>query len=45
LVCEPHNMDFTDIWSRYRGDINHYTDQGNTLIYNLLSREIDRRAQ
>ena len=45
LACEPNNIDFTELWSRERGNINHYTDLGNMTVYKLLTDEMRNRRK
>ena len=40
---EPDNIDFTELWSRERGSVNHYTDLGNMMVYKILKDEIGKR--
>lgn len=43
LTSESVNIDFTELWSRERGNINHYTEAGNMTVYKLLTDEIRKR--
>lgn len=43
LTIELNNIDFSDLWKKERGTINHYTVQGNKMIYNKLIEHIDGR--
>lgn len=37
---EQWNLDFTNLWLDHRGDINHYTEQGNKLVLEKILQEI-----
>jgi len=39
-VPELHNIDFTEIWAANRGIVNHYTRDGNLLVYKMIEHEI-----
>lgn len=41
LTIESNNIDFSDLWKRERGPINHYTVQGNRIIYEKIKEHID----
>lgn len=36
LACEDNNIDFSDLWSNERGTMNHYTEQGNRVVFNTV---------
>jgi len=40
LVIENNHIDFRSIWNDHRGDVNHYTDLGNTLVFETLDKKI-----
>lgn len=41
LTIESNNIDFSDLWKRERGPINHYTISGNRTIYEKLAEHIN----
>jgi len=40
LAFEKDNIDFSDLWKKQRGDINHYTEIGNRVIFKILVEKI-----
>ena len=41
MPCEFDNtLDLSREWKKYRGLINHYSDKGNTVIYNIVSNSL-----
>lgn len=40
LAIEKLNIDFSTLWAKERGTINHYTEDGNNIIYNLIVEHI-----
>ena len=36
LAIEENNIDFSKLWAKERGTINHYTEHGNSVIFNTL---------
>jgi hypothetical protein len=40
LIIESNNIDFSDLWKRERGSINHYTIQGNRIIFETIIEHI-----
>lgn len=43
LTIESDCLDFSDLWKRERGPINHYTIAGNRIIYESIMKHIDER--
>jgi hypothetical protein len=41
LTIESNNIDFSDLWAKERGSINHYTPQGNRIIYEKIAEHIN----
>lgn len=41
LTIESNNIDFSDLWKRERGTINHYTVSGNRTIYETITEHIN----
>ncbi len=41
FIIEPNNIDFSDLWKKERGPINHYTLEGNLIIYDKIAKHID----
>lgn len=41
LAIEYCNLDFSDLWKQHRGNINHYTELGNTVVFNQLVDQIE----
>lgn len=35
-TIEHNNIDFSKVWQKHRGKVNHYTEQGNRIVYNEL---------
>jgi hypothetical protein len=44
FIPEIKNIDFTDTWVNNRGIVNHYTPDGNQLVYQMLLKEIQYRT-
>lgn len=42
LSIEPYHVDFSTLWSKERGYVNHYTDAGNASVYNTLKEIIEK---
>ena len=40
LSIEQDNIDFSDLWKKQRGDVNHYTETGNRVIFKIVSEKI-----
>ena len=38
LSIEKNHFDFSKLWENERGSINHYTEKGNKVIFELLSQ-------
>ncbi len=38
---ESTHLDFSNLWSLERGNVNHYTKAGNISIYNTIKRAIE----
>lgn len=41
LAIEKYHIDFSTLWSKERGYVNHYTDAGNISVYNTIKRVIE----
>jgi hypothetical protein len=35
------NLDFSDLWREYRGSINHYTEEGNRIVFDRIVDQIE----
>jgi hypothetical protein len=42
LSTEDHHIDFSDLWAVERGNINHYTEKGNRIIYETILNYLER---
>lgn len=42
FVIEPNFLDFSEVWSKHRGNINHYTVEGNMLVYDAIISYINQ---
>jgi hypothetical protein len=40
LAMEDCNLDFSELWKTERGNINHYTEKGNKLIFKTVEEYI-----
>ncbi len=41
LPCEfEHTLDLSSEWDKHRGLINHYSDKGNKVIYNIVNNRV-----
>jgi hypothetical protein len=40
LAVETNHIDFSGLWSKERGSINHYTIEGNSKIFKALDEII-----
>lgn len=40
LTVESNNIDFSDLWKRERGNINHYTESGNKIIFETIMEHL-----
>jgi hypothetical protein len=38
LSIEKNHFDFSKLWENERGSVNHYTEKGNKVIFELLSQ-------
>lgn len=45
LACENTNIDFSGLWANHRGTINHYTQTGNSAIFNILLDMLNERTR
>jgi len=41
LRIESRHIDFSDLWKTERGNVNHYTDAGNKIVYNQIKNIIE----
>lgn len=41
LAVEKYHVDFSTLWSKERGYVNHYTDAGNQIVYNTVKEMIN----
>jgi len=39
---EENFLDFSSIWPLYKGDTNHYNNEGNLVVYESVIKEIER---
>jgi hypothetical protein len=37
---EENRIDLSHVWAKNRGDVNHYTDQGNLWVFNEITNTI-----
>ena len=42
FACEKNRLDLTDIWPMYRGETNHYTEEGNQIVYQQIVDKLDK---
>jgi len=42
LAIEKYHTDFSTLWSKERGYTNHYTDNGNKIVYNIIKELIEK---
>ena len=42
FACEKNRLDLTDIWPMYRGETNHYTEEGNQIVYQQIVDKSDK---
>tara|TARA_B100001287_G_C22595676_1_gene487929 strand:- start:118 stop:726 length:609 start_codon:yes stop_codon:yes gene_type:complete len=42
FASERHTLDLTDIWSEYRGVINHYTPEGNQIVLKQIIDKLEK---
>lgn len=42
LAVEQYHVDFSTLWQKERGYVNHYTDTGNISVYTTLKEIIER---
>lgn len=40
-AIESNNIDFSDLWHKERGSINHYTIHGNRIIYDKIAEHLN----
>jgi len=43
LANETNCLDFSDLWKKERGSINHYTINGNRVIYETIAKHINEK--
>jgi hypothetical protein len=43
LTIETNCLDFSDLWKKERGSINHYTINGNRVIYETIAKHINEK--
>lgn len=43
IIFEKNHLDLRDIWPKYKGKINHYTEEGNLLIYKEVSKFVNSK--
>lgn len=41
LAVEKYHVDFSTLWSKERGYVNHYTDAGNLSVYNTIKEILE----
>lgn len=41
FIHEDNHLDFSDFWKANRGTENHYTEQGNRKLFNIIVDKID----
>ena len=39
---ETNQFDFSDVWAKHRGVVNHYSDQGNTIVFQTVKDQIEK---
>ena len=42
FACEKNKLDLTEIWPDHRGETNHYTAEGNQIVYELIVDKLDK---
>jgi hypothetical protein len=42
LAVEKYHVDFSLLWQKERGYVNHYTEAGNISVYNTLKQIIEQ---
>ena len=45
LTVEKDNIDYSDLWKKERGEVNHYTDIGNRVIFKMLTEKIKSKLK
>lgn len=38
LAVEDNHLDFSSLWRTHRGNVNHYTKEGNLKVYNEITK-------
>jgi hypothetical protein len=41
FMIEDIGIDFSPLWAKERGVVNHYSTKGNLTIFNIIKRELD----
>jgi hypothetical protein len=39
---EPNQFDFSNVWNKHKGVVNHYSDQGNTIVFQTVKEQIEK---
>jgi hypothetical protein len=39
---EDNILDLSKMWPNYRGKVNHYSEEGNQLVYNQIIDKLDK---
>ena len=42
FACETNRLDLTEIWPFYRGETNHYTEEGNQIVLKQIIDKLDK---
>ena len=42
FACEDVNIDFSSLWVKERGSVNHYSTIGNLTVYSIIRKELDK---
>lgn len=42
FACEQNRLDLTEIWPLYRGESNHYTEEGNQIVFKQIVDKLDK---
>jgi hypothetical protein len=39
---EANRFDFSNVWTKHRGVVNHYSNQGNTIVFQTVKEQIEK---
>lgn len=43
IILEDHNINFCEVFENYRGNANHYNEEGNRIVFDRIQEEIYNR--